>query len=171
MVNFTLLVFWWSVNWIVMESSLCLEISISHYSIFKWYVPPSKLTGVRVQAEATSAVACLNSVWYSAIFSFVWISSHDVQNHKPANTQTKTSSRKCTWGFQSILLPTLTWHSPYRLILHDADRRRRAEDRRVVVFVCHEHSGGDWTPASLRDIHCLVCGSHHEVKGGCGLTV
>lgn len=45
-----------------MESSLCLEISISHYSIFKWYVPPSKLTGVRVQAEATSAVACLNSV-------------------------------------------------------------------------------------------------------------
>lgn len=100
-----LLVFWWSVNWIVMESSLRLEISISHYSIFKWYVPPSKLTGVRVQAEATSAVACLNSVWYSAIFSFVWISSHDVQNHKPVNEDTnQTSSRKCTWGFQRYFI-------------------------------------------------------------------
>lgn len=41
------------------------------------------LTGVGVQTVATGAVACLDSVGYSSIFSFVFISSHYVQNHKP----------------------------------------------------------------------------------------
>lgn len=41
------------------------------------------LTGVGVQTEASSGVARLNSVGDSAVFSFVFISSHHVQNHKP----------------------------------------------------------------------------------------
>lgn len=41
------------------------------------------LTGVGVQTEATSAVACLDSVGHSSIFSFIFVSSHHVQNHKP----------------------------------------------------------------------------------------
>lgn len=42
-----------------------------------------RLTCVGVQTEATSSVARLDPVGHSAIFSFVFISSHHVQNHKP----------------------------------------------------------------------------------------
>lgn len=69
-------------------------------------------------------------------------------------------------GHQNVM-----FHSPHRLILHHADRRRRAKDRRVVIFVRHKHSGGHGTPAPLRGIHCLVCGPHHEVKRGRRLTI
>lgn len=57
-----------------------------------------------------------------------------------------------------------TCHSPYRLILHDADSRRWAEHWSVVIFICHKHSGRHWTPAPLRGIHCLVGGPYHKVE-------
>lgn len=47
-----------------------------------------RLTCVGVQTEATSIVARLDSVGHSAIFSFIFISSHYVQNHKPDNEDT-----------------------------------------------------------------------------------
>ena len=50
--------------------------------------PKYKLTSVWVQTEATGAVACLDSVRHSAVFSFVVISSHHVQNHKPVDKDT-----------------------------------------------------------------------------------
>lgn len=49
-----------------------------------------RLTCVGVQTEATSSVACLDSVGHSAIFSFIFVSSHHVQNHKPAHEDTSS---------------------------------------------------------------------------------
>lgn len=45
----------------------------------------NKLTSVGVKTEATSVVARLDPVRHSAIFPFVFISSHHIQNHKSAD--------------------------------------------------------------------------------------
>lgn len=154
--------------------------------------PKNKLTSVGVQTEATSTVACLDSVWHSAIFSFIFISSHHVQNHKPVDKDTNRMSdynqhyNKLRQNFYQAcsISPVVAWRMksvkamtekkqplPDRLILHDADCRRWAEDRSVVVFVRHKHSGSDRTPAPLRGIHCLVCGPHHKVERRRWLTI
>lgn len=47
-----------------------------------------RLTCVGAQTKATCSVARLDSVGHSAIFSFIFISSHHVQNHKPDDEAT-----------------------------------------------------------------------------------
>ena len=58
-----------------------------------WPQPEENLTGVGVQTEATSAVARLEPVRHAAIFTLVVISSHHVQNHKPASEDTDKLSQ------------------------------------------------------------------------------
>lgn len=50
--------------------------------------PKNKLTSVGVQTEAAGAVARLDSVRHAAIFSFILVSGHHVQNHKSVNKDT-----------------------------------------------------------------------------------
>lgn len=50
------------------------------------------LTGVGVQTEATGSVARLDPVGHSAVFSFVFISSHHVQNDKPDDEEKLVSN-------------------------------------------------------------------------------
>lgn len=64
-----------------------------------------------------------------------------------------------------------TVSSPYRLVLHYADGRGRAEDRGVVVFVRYEDPRGDRTPAPLRGICGLVRGPHHQEERRRGLAI
>lgn len=92
MVNCTLIIAWWSVNWVFMKTPQFPQTVIYYWNIrISLNVnshAKNKLTSVGVQTKAASAVPCLDSVWYSAIFSFIFVSSHHVQYHKPGSKNT-----------------------------------------------------------------------------------
>lgn len=127
-----------------------------------------RLTGVGVQPEAPGAVAGRDPVGHPSVLSFVSISSHHVENHKPEHTD---RSRVQHTPAELATNQEAVAHSPDRLVLHHADGRRRAEDGGVVVFIRDEEPRGDRPPAPLRGVRGLVCGAHHQEEGRRGLPV